>query len=328
MPTPSNDDGALVAQNQRRATPPRHSNRSQSHDDDTTPRGRRPRPGASDPAYPRGGARMPDDGAYSRDENGRSHDDDAYSRGGGAHRRAGGAYARDGKAHMVDDDPHEHGEDAPEDDADAPEETLLEQLGGLSGLIYSTLPVVVFVPSNALWGLAAAIWIALGVAAAILVWRLARRNPIQPAISGFLGVGVCAFIAYRMGAAKGFFLFGIWASLLYAGVFLASLVVRWPLAGVIWGVLNGHGTQWRSDRRVVRLYDLATLVWVLVFAARYLVQSHFYHTNSTGLLAITRIAMGWPLTAVALLVTVWAVRRAGHAPGGSEAEEPESEAEG
>ncbi len=328
MPTPSNDDGALVAQNQRRAAPPRHSNRSQSHDDDTTPRGRRPRPGASDPAYPRGGVRMPDDGAYSRDENGRSHDDDAYSRGGGAHRRAGGAYARDGKAHMVDDDPHEHGEDAPEDDADAPEETLLEQLGGLSGLIYSTLPVVVFVPSNALWGLAAAIWIALGVAAAILVWRLARRNPIQPAISGFLGVGVCAFIAYRMGAAKGFFLFGIWASLLYAGVFLASLVVRWPLAGVIWGVLNGHGTQWRSDRRVVRLYDLATLVWVLVFAARYLVQSHFYHTNSTGLLAITRIAMGWPLTAVALLVTVWAVRRAGHAPGGSEAEEPESEAEG
>ncbi|WP_216900138.1 DUF3159 domain-containing protein [Nocardia alni] len=228
---------------------------------------------------------------------------------------------------MVDDDPHDHGEDAPEEDRDAPEETLLEQLGGISGLIYSTLPVVVFVPSNALWGLTAAIWIALGVAAAILVWRLARRNPIQPAISGFLGVGVCAFIAYRMGAAKGFFLFGIWASLLYAGVFLASLVVRWPLAGVIWGVLNGHGTQWRSDRRVVRLYDLATLVWVLVFAARYLVQSHFYHTNSTGLLAITRIAMGWPLTAVALLVTVWAVRRAGHAPGGSEAEENVSEAE-
>ncbi|QIS21196.1 DUF3159 domain-containing protein [Nocardia terpenica] len=197
------------------------------------------------------------------------------------------------------------------------EQTLLEQLGGISGLIYSTLPVVVFVPANALWGLTGAIWAALGVAAAILVWRLVRRSPIQPAISGFLGVGVCALVAYRMGAAKGFFLFGIWASLLYGGVFLASLVVRWPLAGVIWGVLNGHGTDWRADRRVLRLYDLATVVWVVVFGARFLVQQHFYESDSTGLLAIARIAMGWPLTAVALLVTVWAVRRAGHLPASS-----------
>ncbi|MFF0487953.1 DUF3159 domain-containing protein [Nocardia sp. NPDC004068] len=198
--------------------------------------------------------------------------------------------------------------------AAAAEQTLLEQLGGISGLIYSTLPVVVFVPANALWGLTAAIWSALGVAAAILVWRLVRRDPIQPAISGFLGVGVCAFIAYRMGAAKGFFLFGIWASLLYGGVFLASLIVRWPLAGVIWGVLNGHGHDWRSDRRAMRLYDIATAVWVVVFGARYLVQHHLYDADSTGLLAVARIAMGWPLTAVALLITVWAVRKAGHLP--------------
>ncbi|WP_342213229.1 DUF3159 domain-containing protein [Nocardia wallacei] len=194
------------------------------------------------------------------------------------------------------------------------EQTLLEQLGGFSGLIYSTLPVLVFVPANSLWGLTTAIWSALGVAAAILMWRLVRRNPVQPAISGFLGVGVCAFIAYRMGEAKGFFAFGIWASLVYAGVFLASLLVRWPLAGVIWGMLNGHGTEWRSDRRVLRLYDLATAVWVVVFGARYLVQSHLYDEDATGPLAVARIAMGWPLTAIALLVTVWAVRKAGHLP--------------
>jgi Protein of unknown function (DUF3159) len=272
MPTPSNDEGAPVANNERRA--------------------------ASDDRFAR--AHQPDDhDSWGPDLTDADTDPNGLQLGRWQKSRGESAEAPDA------------------DDADADhevEETLLEQLGGISGLIYSTLPVVVFVPANALWGLGAAIWTALGVAAAILVWRLARRNPIQPAISGFLGVGVCAFIAYRMGAAKGFFLFGIWASLLYAGVFLASLVVRWPLAGVIWGVLNGHGTQWRSDRRVVRLYDLATLVWVLVFGARYLVQSHFYATNSTGLLAVTRIAMGWPLTAVALLVTVWAVRRAGHAP--------------
>ncbi|WP_369974815.1 DUF3159 domain-containing protein [Nocardia sp. MDA0666] len=201
-----------------------------------------------------------------------------------------------------------------EDREEEIQQTLLEQLGGISGLIYSTLPVVVFVPANTLWGLTAAIWTALATAAGVLVWRLIRRSPIQPAISGFIGVAVCAFIAHRTGAAKGYFLFGIWASLVYAGVFLVSLLVRWPLAGVIWGVLNGHGHSWRSDRRAMRLYDLATVVWVVVFGARYLVQNHFYDTDSTGWLAAARIAMGWPLTAVALLVTVWAVRRAGHMP--------------
>ncbi|WP_280402284.1 DUF3159 domain-containing protein [Nocardia carnea] len=194
------------------------------------------------------------------------------------------------------------------------QQTLLEQLGGLAGLVYSTVPVVVFVPVNALFGLTAAIWAALGVAGAVLVWRLVRREPIQPAISGFLGVGICALIAWRMGEAKGFFLFGIYTSLVYGAAFLISILVRRPLVGVVWGVLNGHGGDWRADPRVVRLYDLATATWVLVFGARYLVQHHLYAADSTGWLAAARIAMGWPLTAVALVVTVWAVRRAGHLP--------------
>lgn len=204
---------------------------------------------------------------------------------------------------------------------DSPEEpdkqTLLEQLGGFGGLIYSTLPVLVFVPVNTLLGLTVAIWAALGVAAAILIWRLVRREPIQPAVSGFVGVGICALIAWRVGEAKGFFLFGIYTSLIYGAAFLISILVRRPLVGVVWGVLNGHGGDWRGDPRVVRLYDLATVVWVLVFGARYLVQNHLYDTDSTGWLAAARIAMGWPLTAVALVVTVWAVRRAGHLPAGS-----------
>ncbi|MFE3544782.1 DUF3159 domain-containing protein [Nocardia sp. NPDC059177] len=194
------------------------------------------------------------------------------------------------------------------------EQTLLEQLGGFSGLIYSTLPVLVFVPVNTFGGLTAAIWAALGVAAAVLIWRLVRHDPVQPAISGFLGVGVCAFIAYRMGEAKGFFLFGIYTSLVYASVFLLSILLRRPLVGVIWGALNGHGSGWRTDARVRKLYSLATAVWVVVFGARYLVQSQLYDTDHTTWLAVARIAMGWPLTAVALVVTVWAVRRAGHLP--------------
>lgn len=190
------------------------------------------------------------------------------------------------------------------------QQTVPEQLGGLSGLVSSTVPVLVFVPVNSIWGLTAAIWAALAAATAVLVWRLVQRTPVQPAVSGFLGVGVCAFIAYRTGDAKGYFLFGIYTSLLYAAGFVLSVLVRRPLVGVIWGMLNGQGSSWRRHRVAVRAYDIATAAWALVFAARYLVQHELYDADRTGWLAVARIGMGWPLTAVALLVTLWAVRRA------------------
>jgi hypothetical protein len=191
-------------------------------------------------------------------------------------------------------------------------QTLLEQMGGISGLIYSSVPVLVFVLVNALFGLMPAIWGAVGVAVAITVLRLVRKEPLQPAISGFFGVAIAAFIAYRTGSAKGFFLFGIWASLLYGSIFLLSVLVRWPLVGVIWSFLNGHGMLWRADRKAFRAYAIATLTWVAVFGARFIVQRWLYDEDQTGWLAFARLAMGYPLTALALLVTVWAVRSAGH----------------
>ncbi|MFD6856616.1 DUF3159 domain-containing protein [Rhodococcus sp. NPDC060090] len=194
--------------------------------------------------------------------------------------------------------------------SDTSRQTLLEQLGGLSGLVYSTLPVLVFVPINSVWGLTAAIWSAIAVACGVLVWRLIRRTPIQPAISGFMGVALCAFIAHRTGDAKGYFLFGIYASLIYGGAFVLSVLVRRPLVGVIWGMLNGQAARWRAHRDAVRVYDIATAAWALVFIARYLVQNHLYDEDQTGWLAAARIGMGWPLTALALLVTFWAVRKA------------------
>ena len=192
------------------------------------------------------------------------------------------------------------------------QQTLLEQMGGISGLVYSSVPVLVFVLVNALFGLMPAIWGSVGVAVAITVLRVVRKEGLQPAVSGFFGVAVAAFIAYRTGSAKGFFLFGIWASLIYGSVFLVSILVRWPLVGVIWAFLNGHGMRWRADRKAIRVYSVATLTWVAVFAARFIVQRWLYDEDQTGWLAFARLAMGYPLTALALLVTVWAVRAAGH----------------
>lgn len=194
-------------------------------------------------------------------------------------------------------------------ESDQAEATLLEQMGGVAGLFYSALPVIVFVLGNAIFGLQVGIWSALGSAVLITVLRLVRKEPLQPAVSGFFGVAIAAFIAYRTGSAKGFFLFGIWTSLVYGGVFVLSILVRWPLVGVVWNYLNGRGTAWRRDKTSRSGYDIATLAVAAVFAARFIVQRWLYDADLTGWLAVAKIAMGAPLWALALLVVVWAVRR-------------------
>jgi len=210
--------------------------------------------------------------------------------------------------------------DEPENKLDA--QALLAQMGGISGLIYSSLPVLVFVPVSSLFGLTWAIASALGIATLILVWRLFRKETLQPAISGFFAVGVSALIAYVVGASKGYFLLGIWSSLLYAAVFALSVLFRRPLVGYVWGWANGHGRDWRRVRRAVLAFDVATVVWVLVFGARFLVQNHLYDADQTGLLGVARIAMGWPLTAVAALVTYLAIRTAQRALHEQQEQEP------
>jgi hypothetical protein len=183
-------------------------------------------------------------------------------------------------------------------------------MGGVSGLIYTSLPVAVFVPTSTTLGLLPAIGAALAVAALILVWRLIRRESAQPAISGFFGVGISALIAYIVGESKGYFLLGIWMSLVWAVIFAVSILVRRPVVGYVWGWVNSHDREWRGLRSAVRAFDLATFVWVLVFTSRFMVQQHLYDANQTGWLGMARIAMGWPLTAVAALATYLAIRAA------------------
>jgi hypothetical protein len=195
---------------------------------------------------------------------------------------------------------------------------LLAQLGGVSGVIYSSLPIVVFVAISSAFGLLPAIASALGVSALVLVWRLIRRGSTQPAFSGFFGVAGCALIAYVVGESKGYFLLGIWTSLLWAVVFAASILIRRPIVGYAWSWASGRDRAWRGVPRAVYAFDIATLCWTLVFGARFVVQRLLYEADQTGWLAAARIAMGWPLTAVAALVTYAVIKVVLRALAGSE----------
>lgn len=115
---------------------------------------------------------------------------------------------------------------------------LLAQAGGVSGLVYSSLPVVTFVVASSAAGLLPAIGFALSMAGLILLWRLLRRESARPVVAGFCGVAVCALIAYLVGQSKGYFLLGIWMSLLWAVVFTLSILIRRPIVGYLWSWLS------------------------------------------------------------------------------------------
>jgi hypothetical protein len=184
----------------------------------------------------------------------------------------------------------------------------MEQMGGVQGIVASTIPVAVFVVANVIVGLQPALISAIAAGVLVAIWRIVRKQPLQPAVSGLFGVGIAAFIAYRTGEARGFYLPGLLLSAAGLLAFLVSVLVRWPLAGVIWHGINGDGQSWRKDPRMLRAYTLASLLWAAVFAARVVVQGWLYNADQETLLGIARLAMGYPLFGVALLGTIWAVR--------------------
>jgi hypothetical protein len=110
---------------------------------------------------------------------------------------------------------------------------VLEQLGGWRGMLDATLPTVAFVVANALDGLRTGIWAALGAALVVFVLRLVRRESVQQAVSGLIGVGIAVAIAAASGQARDFFVFGILRNAAIGVLLLGSILVRRPLVGVI-----------------------------------------------------------------------------------------------
>lgn len=194
---------------------------------------------------------------------------------------------------------------------ETPREQLIfawQHLGGVSGTVLAAVPTVAFVVAEALAGMWPAIWASLGAAVVIGCVQLLRKERLTAAFAGLGGAVVAAAVAAFVGAAKGYYLWGNWITFGIGSVLLLSVLVRWPLIGAVWSA--GKGAQWRRNRRSRLCYDVATLFWTVLCFARFAVQNWLYETDQTTWLGIARLAMGWPLTLVAVLVTIWAVRRA------------------
>ena len=200
----------------------------------------------------------------------------------------------------------------------APSTRLAALIGGRRGVIDGALPSLVFVVVNAIAttrgdrsdAVVLAIAAALSTAAALAVLRLARKESLKQAIQGLAGLLVAVAFALRSGEARDFFLPGIYVDAAYAAAFAVSALAGRPLVATIHRWLFGGGGQRGQESRLRRAFMVTTVGWSLVYASRVVVQAVLYRADQPGIMAASKILMGWPLTILAVALTLAYVRSA------------------
>lgn len=193
--------------------------------------------------------------------------------------------------------------------------SLGEILGGRGGALDASAAPVAFVaafgiadaagsPSALLWGGGAALGAAVGVG----VVRLARGTRPAAVLAGLLGVAVAVLVALYTGRAVDFFLLQIAANAASALAWTVSILVRWPLLGLVVGTALGQRTRWRRDPDLLSGYRRASWVWVGQYVLRLVVFIPLYLAGAVYALGIARVALTWPVVGACVALS-WAVLR-------------------
>lgn len=190
-------------------------------------------------------------------------------------------------------------------------ESLADLLGGRRAAIDATLPAAGFVAGWLAGGRSIAVGAGVAVLLALVVsgWRLRSGGKPRAVLVGLLGVTVAALIALRTGRAQDFFLLQIFSNAASALAWAVSIVIRWPLLGLVVGGVLGQRTRWRRDRDLLRAYARGSWIWVLQYVLRVAIFLPLYAAGQVVALGVARVVLTWPLVAACLAVSWWVIRR-------------------
>ncbi|WBB53904.1 DUF3159 domain-containing protein [Verrucosispora sp. WMMD573] len=196
-------------------------------------------------------------------------------------------------------------------------ESLADLLGGRRGAVDATVPPVAFAVGWLVAGRSVLVGVVAALVAGALVagWRLRRGDRPRSVLVGLLAVCVAALVAVRTGRAEDFFLVQVLANAASALAWAVSIIVRWPLLGVVVATALGQRGRWRRDPALLRAYGRASWVWTATYLLRLAVFVPLYLGGHVLALTVARVGLTWPLVAAALAAS-WAVLRrslpAGH----------------
>lgn len=190
---------------------------------------------------------------------------------------------------------------------------VLQAIGGWRGIAETLVPATLYLAVFIFTRDARVSAIApLALALVAFGWRLIRREPVQAALSGLIGVVVCVGVTLFTGRGEDYYLPGFWINAAWIAAHAVSLLVGWPLIGLLLGFLRGSLTEWRKTPVLRRAANLCTVFWIVAFGARLAVQLPLYFAAQGGdaaavdALGLARLLMGVPLFALAAILT-WLV---------------------
>lgn len=181
---------------------------------------------------------------------------------------------------------------------------VLTAIGGWRGVLESLVPATIYLVVYVITQDPRLSAIApLVIAAIAVLWRLLRKEPLTAALSGVIGVVVCVAAVMFSGEGSSYFVPGFYINAAWILAHTISLLIGWPLIGLLLGFLRGSITEWKKIPALRRTAQLVTIFWIMVFAARLAVQLPLYFADNTSALGIARLVMGVPLFALAILFT-------------------------
>jgi hypothetical protein len=181
--------------------------------------------------------------------------------------------------------------------------SLLASVGGVQGLVETTLPGFLYVLTFTITRDAVIAASVVGFAVlALTIRHFVLKRPWTQLVGSLVGVGLAIWLTLRPGGQAGdFYLKDFWINAAYGSVLLLSVIVRFPLIGLLMGFLTNQGLSWRKDRRKVRFFDLVTLLWVGLFATRLIVEVPLYLAGDVVTLGFVKIVLGLPF----YLTMIW-----------------------
>ena len=173
---------------------------------------------------------------------------------------------------------------------------VIGAFGGKKGLIDSGVPSIIFlITFNIRKDLQEALFAAIAVSAVLTIIRLAMKDTIQHAISGFVGILICAWFANRTGNPSDLYIPKLLTNLGYGTLYLITNLAGWPILGLMLGPILGENLAWRKNPARKRAYIQAGWLWVAMFFTRIAVQYPIYRSGNVNLLGTVNLAMGYPL---------------------------------
>lgn len=175
-------------------------------------------------------------------------------------------------------------------------EKIIGAFGGKKGLIDSGIPAIIFLLTfNVRKDLQEALIASIAVSAILTIIRLVMRDTIQHAVSGFIGVLICAWFANRTGNPSDLYIPKLLTNLGYGTLYLLANLAGWPILGLMLGPILGENLLWRNYPERKRAYIQAGWLWVAMFFTRIAVQYPIYKSGNLNLLGTVNLAMGYPL---------------------------------